>query len=268
MTTQYLQFPNIDPVIFSIGPLAIRWYGLMYLIGFIAAMYLANKAADRSEGLWTREQVSDLLFYGFLGVILGGRVGYVLFYQFDLFVADPLYLFKIWQGGMSFHGGLLGVITAIFIFARKEGKHFLAVGDFVAPLVPIGLGMGRLGNFINSELWGRPTDVPWAVVFPTDPDQLPRHPSQLYEFALEGVVLFYVLYFLSKKKQPMGLLSGLFLIGYGIFRMFVELFREPDDHLGFFFEYISMGQILSLPMVIVGLFIIIYGSNRQVHAKR
>lgn len=268
MTTQYLQFPNIDPVIFSIGPLAIRWYGLMYLIGFIAAMYLANKAADRSKGLWTREQVSDLLFYGFLGVILGGRVGYVLFYQFDLFVADPLYLFKIWQGGMSFHGGLLGVITAIFIFARKEGKHFLAVGDFVAPLVPIGLGMGRLGNFINSELWGRPTDVPWAVVFPTDPDQLPRHPSQLYEFALEGVVLFCVLYFLNKKKQPMGLLSGLFLIGYGIFRMFVELFREPDDHLGFFFEYISMGQILSLPMVIVGLFIIIYGSNRQVHAKR
>ncbi len=268
MTTQYLQFPNIDPVIFSIGPLAIRWYGLMYLIGFIAAMYLANKAADRSEGLWTREQVSDLLFYGFLGVILGGRVGYVLFYQFDLFVAEPLYLFKIWQGGMSFHGGLLGVITAIFIFARKEGKHFLAVGDFVAPLVPIGLGMGRLGNFINSELWGRPTDVPWAVVFPADPDLLPRHPSQLYEFALEGVVLFCVLYFLSKKKQPMGLLSGLFLIGYGIFRMFVELFREPDDHLGFFFEYISMGQILSLPMVIVGLFIIIYGSNRQVHAKR
>ncbi|GLX81389.1 prolipoprotein diacylglyceryl transferase [Thalassotalea eurytherma] len=268
MTTQYLQFPNIDPVIFSIGPLAIRWYGLMYLIGFIAAMYLANKAADRSEGLWTREQVSDLLFYGFLGVILGGRVGYVLFYQFDLFVADPLYLFKIWQGGMSFHGGLLGVITAIFIFARKEGKHFLAVGDFVAPLVPIGLGMGRLGNFINSELWGRPTDVPWAVVFPTDPDQLPRHPSQLYEFALEGVVLFGVLYFLSKKKQPVGLLSGLFLIGYGIFRMFVELFREPDDHLGYFFEYISMGQILSLPMVIVGLFIIIYGSNRQVQAKR
>ncbi|GLX85006.1 prolipoprotein diacylglyceryl transferase [Thalassotalea loyana] len=265
MTTQYLQFPNIDPVIFSIGPLAVRWYGLMYLIGFVAAMYIANKAADKSNGVWTREQVSDLLFYGFLGVILGGRIGYVLFYQFDLFLADPLYLFKVWEGGMSFHGGLLGVITAVFIFARKENKHFLAVGDFVAPLVPIGLGMGRLGNFINSELWGRPTDVSWAFIFPTDPEQLPRHPSQLYEFFLEGVVLFFILYFMSKRKQSPGMLSGMFLIGYGIFRMFVELFREPDDHLGFFFEYISMGQILSLPMVIVGLFIIIYGSNRQVN---
>jgi len=165
MTTQYLQFPNIDPVIFSIGPLAVRWYGLMYLIGFVAAMYIANKVADKSNGVWTREQVSDLLFYGFLGVILGGRIGYVLFYQFDLFLAEPLYLFKVWEGGMSFHGGLLGVITAVFIFARKENKHFLAVGDFVAPLVPIGLGMGRLGNFINSELWGRPTDVSWAFIF-------------------------------------------------------------------------------------------------------
>ncbi|QOL25553.1 prolipoprotein diacylglyceryl transferase [Thalassotalea sp. LPB0316] len=267
MTTQYLQFPDIDPVIFSIGPVAVRWYGLMYLIGFVAAMYIANKAADKSEGLWTREQVSDLLFYGFLGVILGGRIGYVLFYQFELFLAEPLYLFKIWQGGMSFHGGLLGVITAILIFAKKEGKHFLTVGDFVAPLVPIGLGMGRLGNFINSELWGRPTDVPWAVVFPTDPEQLPRHPSQLYEFFLEGVVLFFILYFMSKKKQPLGMLSGVFLIGYGVFRMFVEAFREPDDHLGFFFEFISMGQILSLPMVIIGLFIIIYGSKRQANAK-
>lgn len=268
MTAGYLQFPNIDPVIFSLGPIALRWYGLMYLIGFVAAMFLANKAADKSKGLWNREQVSDLLFYGFLGVIIGGRVGYVFFYQFELFLAEPLYLFKIWEGGMSFHGGLLGVIAAVFIFARRENKHFLEVGDFVAPLVPIGLGMGRLGNFINSELWGRPTDVSWAFVFPTDPLQLPRHPSQLYEFFLEGLVLFIILYVVSQRKPQLGLLSGLFLIGYGIFRMFVELFREPDDHLGFFFEYISMGQILSLPMVIVGLIIIIYGSSRQIQKQK
>ena len=268
MTAGYLQFPNIDPVIFSLGPIALRWYGLMYLIGFVAAMFLANKAADKSKGLWNREQVSDLLFYGFLGVIIGGRVGYVFFYQFELFLAEPLYLFKIWEGGMSFHGGLLGVIAAVFIFARRENKHFLEVGDFVAPLVPIGLGMGRLGNFINSELWGRPTDVSWAFVFPTDPLQLPRHPSQLYEFFLEGLVFFIILYVVSQRKPQLGLLSGLFLIGYGIFRMFVELFREPDDHLGFFFEYISMGQILSLPMVIVGLIIIIYGSSRQIQKQK
>ena len=268
MTAGYLQFPNIDPVIFSLGPIALRWYGLMYLIGFVAAMFLANKAADKSKGLWNREQVSDLLFYGFLGVIIGGRVGYVFFYQFELFLAEPLYLFKIWEGGMSFHGGLLGVIAAVFIFARRENKHFLEVGDFVAPLVPIGLGMGRLGNFINSELWGRPTDVSWAFVFPSDPLQLPRHPSQLYEFFLEGLVFFIILYVVSQRKPQLGLLSGLFLIGYGIFRMFVELFREPDDHLGFFFEYISMGQILSLPMVIVGLIIIIYGSSRQIQKQK
>ncbi|SES81243.1 prolipoprotein diacylglyceryl transferase [Thalassotalea agarivorans] len=259
MAADYLQFPVIDPVIVSLGPIALRWYGLMYLIGFVFALILANKQADNSKGLWTRDQVSDLLFYGFLGVVLGGRVGYVLFYQFELFVADPLYLFKIWEGGMSFHGGLLGVITAIYLFARKTNKGFLAVGDFVAPLVPIGLGLGRIGNFINSELWGRQTDVPWAFVFPTDPLQVPRHPSQLYEFALEGVVLFAILYWLARKPRPLGLLSGVFLIGYGAFRMFVELFREPDAHLGFYFEFISMGQLLSLPMVLAGILVIYLG---------
>jgi len=263
MTEQFLQFPIIDPIIFSIGPVALRWYGMMYLIGFLAAMFIANKAADNSKGVWTREQVSDLLFYSFLGVILGGRVGYVLFYQFDYFLADPLYLFQIWQGGMSFHGGLIGVITAVLIFARKSNKSFLAVGDFVAPLVPIGLGMGRLGNFINAELWGRQTDVPWAMVFPTDSLQVPRHPSQLYEFFLEGVVLFAILYVITRKPRSLGLASGAFLIGYGIFRTIVEFFREPDAHLGLYFSFISKGQILSLPMILVGILVIYLGYLSQ-----
>lgn len=263
MSDQYLQFPVIDPVIFSIGPVALRWYGTMYLIGFIAAMFIANKAADKSNGLWAREQVSDLLFYGFLGVILGGRFGYVLFYQFDYFIADPLYLLKIWQGGMSFHGGLLGVVLAIFLFARKTNKKFLEVGDFVAPLVPIGLGMGRLGNFINAELWGRQTDVPWAMVFPTDPLQVPRHPSQLYEFFLEGVVLFAILFIIMRKPRTLGLASGAFLIGYGVFRSFVEFFREPDAHLGLYFSFISKGQILSIPMILAGIAIIYIGYLSQ-----
>jgi phosphatidylglycerol:prolipoprotein diacylglycerol transferase len=263
MTEQFLQFPVIDPIIFSIGPIALRWYGMMYLIGFLVALFLANKVADKSGGQWTRDQVSDLGFYGFLGVILGGRIGYVLFYQWDYFLADPLYLFQIWQGGMSFHGGLLGVITAIFIFARKTNKPFLIVADFVAPLVPIGLGMGRIGNFITAELWGRETDVSWAMVFPTDPLQLPRHPSQLYEFFLEGVVLFIILYVVTRKPRSLGLAAGTFLIGYGVFRSIVEFFREPDAHLGLYFSFISKGQILSIPMILGGLLIIYIGYLSQ-----
>ncbi len=263
MTEQFLQFPVIDPIIFSIGPIALRWYGMMYLVGFLVAMFLANKAADKSAGEWTREQVSDLLFYSFLGVILGGRIGYVLFYQWEYFLADPLYLFQIWQGGMSFHGGLLGVITAVYIFARKTNKSFLIVGDFVAPLVPVGLGMGRLGNFINAELWGRQTDVPWAMVFPTDPLQLPRHPSQLYEFFLEGVVLFAIIYMITRKPRSLGLAAGTFLIGYGVFRSIVEFFREPDAHLGLYFSFISKGQILSIPMILAGFLIIYLGYLSQ-----
>lgn len=263
MKEQFLQFPVIDPIIFSIGPVALRWYGMMYLIGFVVAMYIANKAADKSAGQWTRDQVSDLLFYSFLGVILGGRIGYVLFYQWDYFLADPLYLFQIWEGGMSFHGGLLGVITAVYIFARKANKSFLVVADFVAPLVPVGLGMGRLGNFINAELWGRETDVPWAMVFPTDSLQLPRHPSQLYEFFLEGVVLFAILYVVTRKPRSLGLAAGTFLIGYGVFRSFVEFFREPDAHLGLYFSFISKGQILSIPMILIGMLMIYIGYLSQ-----
>lgn len=271
MTLAAIQFPIIDPIIFSIGPIALRWYGLMYLIGFVFAMFIANKAADKSNGLWTRDQVSDLLFYGFLGVILGGRIGYVLFYNFDYFLSDPLYLFKIWTGGMSFHGGLLGVITAILYFARKEKKTFFEVGDFVAPLVPLGLGAGRIGNFINAELWGRETDVSWAMVFPTDSLGLARHPSQLYEFFLEGVVLFAIIYLITKKTKAAGVASGAFLAGYGLFRMFIEFFREPDAHLGFIFSFVSMGQILSMPMVIVGLGLMTWGLTRktsQTHSKK
>ena len=263
MTEQFLQFPIIDPIIFSIGPVALRWYGMMYLVGFLGAMFIANKAADKSAGEWSRDQVSDLLFYGFLGVILGGRIGYVLFYQWEYFLADPLYLFQIWQGGMSFHGGLLGVILAVYIFSRKTNKSFLSVGDFVAPLVPIGLGMGRLGNFINAELWGRQTDVPWAMVFPTDSLQLPRHPSQLYEFFLEGVVLFFILYVVTRKPRSLGLASGTFLIGYGVFRTIVEFYREPDAHLGLYFSFISKGQILSIPMILVGMLVIYLGYLSQ-----
>jgi phosphatidylglycerol:prolipoprotein diacylglycerol transferase len=252
----------------------------MYLIGFLGAMFIANKAADKSNGEWTREQVSDLLFYGFLGVILGGRAGYVFFYQFDYFLSNPVYLFQIWQGGMSFHGGLLGVILAVFLFAKKTQKSFLAVGDFVVPLVPIGLGMGRLGNFINAELWGRQTDVPWAMVFPTDSLQVPRHPSQLYEFFLEGVVLFFMLMYVTRKPRALGLASGTFLIGYGVFRSIVEFYREPDAHLGLYFSFISKGQILSIPMILAGIFIIYIGyqlqekadisknSNKKNHSKK
>ncbi len=250
--SSYWVFPSIDPVIFSVGPLSVRWYGLMYLIGFVAAYILAHKRLERTP--WTKDQLSDLLFWGFLGVILGGRIGYVLFYQFGLFLDDPLYLFKIWTGGMSFHGGLLGVIIAIAIQARRMHAPLLQVGDFIAPLVPIGLGAGRIGNFLNAELWGRTTDVPWAVIFP-DAGPEPRHPSQLYEFALEGVVLFAILWIYSAKPRPIGAVGGLFLLGYGTFRFIVEFFREPDAHIGLYQLGLSQGQLLCLPMILAGLYL-------------
>lgn len=264
MVSSYFTFPQIDPIIFSIGPLSLRWYGLMYLVGFAAAFWLAGVRLSRTN--WTKEQLSDLLFWGFLGVILGGRIGYVLFYQFELFLSDPLYLFKIWTGGMSFHGGLLGVITALWWFSRKAKCTFLQVGDFIAPLVPIGLGAGRIGNFINAELWGRTTDVSWGVIFP-GAGPLPRHPSQLYEFALEGVVLFLMLWLYSRKPRPIGAVSGLFLLGYGSFRFFVEFFREPDQHIGLyegaFSLGISQGQILSTPMIIGGIALMVWAVRRN-----
>ncbi|WP_429088386.1 prolipoprotein diacylglyceryl transferase [Aeromonas allosaccharophila] len=247
----YWVFSQIDPVAFSLGPLSVRWYGLMYLFGFAFAMWLAGRRADAPNSGWTRNEVSDLLFYGFLGVILGGRIGYVLFYNFDLFLADPTYLFKIWTGGMSFHGGLIGVITAMIWFAHKTKRHFFTVADFVAPLIPFGLGVGRIGNFLNGELWGRITDVPWAIIFPEAGPE-PRHPSQLYQFALEGVVLFIILNLFWRKNPPRGAISGMFLLFYGLFRFLVEFVRQPDSQLGLYFQEISMGQILSTPMIIAG----------------
>jgi len=256
----FLVFPNIDPIIFSLGPLHVRWYGLMYLVGFVAAYLLAHKRLENTD--WSKEQLSDLLFWSFVGVILGGRIGYVLFYQFELFLAEPTYLFKIWAGGMSFHGGLIGVLVAMYWRARKMNSTFLQVGDFVAPLVPIGLGAGRIGNFLNAELWGRTTDVPWAIIFP-NAGNVPRHPSQLYEFALEGVLLFIILWLYSAKPRPTGAVSGLFLLGYGAFRFFVEFFREPDAHLGLYDIGLSQGQMLCIPMIALGLWLMVRAYRQQ-----
>lgn len=247
-----LTYPQIDPVALQLGPLSIHWYGLMYLGGFVAAWWLANRRAAQPNSGWNAQMVSDLIFYCALGVVLGGRFGYVLFYNFDRFLDDPLWLFAVWEGGMAFHGGLLGVITAIALFGRKYNKGFFAVADYVAPLVPIGLGLGRLGNFIGGELWGRATDLPWAMVFPRA-DDLARHPSQLYQFALEGVALFALLWWFSAKPRPAMAVSGLFLSGYGSFRFIVEFARQPDGHLGFIaMDWLTMGQLLSLPMVVAG----------------
>lgn len=253
--------PQIDPVAISIGPLKIHWYGLMYVLGFVAVWWLGMYRAKQPNSGWTADQVSDVIFYGALGVILGGRLGYVLFYNFSYYVAHPLDIFKLWHGGMAFHGGLLGVIVALWLFGRRHGKFVLSVTDFVAPFVPIGLGAGRIGNFINHELWGRVTDVPWGMVFPNAGPQ-PRHPSQLYQFALEGVALFVILWFFSRKPRPLGSVSGLFLLCYGIFRFLVEFVREPDVQLGFVLGFLTMGQILSLPMIIVGAGLIIWAYRR------
>lgn len=247
-----LTHPQFDPVAIHLGPFGIHWYGLMYLTGFMALLWLGKWRIRNNPAIgWSEKQLDDLLFHGVLGVILGGRLGYVLFYQPAHFLAHPNEILMVWQGGMSFHGGFLGVLVAMAIFARQQGRPWLALMDFIAPLVPPGLAAGRLGNFINGELWGRPTDVPWGVVFP-QVDNLPRHPSQLYEFGLEGVALFALLWLYSRKPRPVGAVSGLFLIGYGSARFVVEFFREPDAYLGLLSLGMSMGQWLSLPMVLVG----------------
>jgi len=257
--------PNFDPVAFSLGPLKVRWYGLMYLCGFVAGWGLGRYRAARPGSGWTGQQVDDLIFYAALGVILGGRVGYILFYHFGAFLADPLLLLRIWEGGMSFHGGLLGVLLAMALYARKLGKGFFEVTDFIAPLVPPGLFFGRIGNFINGELWGRVSDVPWAMVFHTlGAGNQPRHPSPLYEAALEGVALFVILWLYSAKPRPTMAVSGLFLLCYGAFRFVVEFFRQPDAHLGFVaFDWLSMGQLLSLPMLIAGTAFLAWAYRRR-----
>ncbi len=244
--------PNIDPVAFSIGPLAVRWYGLMYLAGFGAAWLLGNLRIRKGLSPVTRSAFEDLIFYGVLGVIAGGRLGYVLFYKPGYYAAHPLEIFYVWQGGMSFHGGLLGVMAAMAFAARKHKVDWLRLMDFVAPLCPLGLAAGRLANFINGELWGRPTDLPWGMVFRGAGPE-PRHPSQLYQFALEGIALFALLWWFSAKPRPRGQVSALFLIGYGAFRFIAEFAREPDSFLGLLALGLSMGQWLCLPMIAAGI---------------
>ncbi|CAM3784563.1 prolipoprotein diacylglyceryl transferase [Parendozoicomonas haliclonae] len=258
-----IQYPAIDPVALDLGPLQVHWYGLMYLLAFAGAWFLGSLRCKRSNGLWTQEQLGDLIFYGAIGVVLGGRFGYVIFYNFDYFLQNPLWLFRIDQGGMSFHGGMLGVFLAMYLYGRRIGKSFFQVTDFIAPLVPFGLGAGRIGNFIGGELWGRASDVPWAMIFPTDPLQVARHPSQLYQFAIEGIVIFAVLWWFSARTRPRMAVSGMFLILYGCGRIVAEFFRQPDAQLGFLaWDWLTMGQLLSLPMVIAGIALMVYGYKR------
>ncbi|RTR07210.1 prolipoprotein diacylglyceryl transferase [Halomonas nitroreducens] len=259
-----LTYPTIDPVAISLGPLQVHWYGLMYVIGFLAAWFLGRRRAPRI-GL-TGDDVGDLLFYAALGVVLGGRLGYALFYGMAQWLDDPLWIFRVWDGGMSFHGGLVGVLLAALYFARKKRLAFFTLTDFVAPLVPIGLGAGRIGNFINHELPGRVTDVSWGLVFPgLGPE--PRHPSSLYEALLEGVVLFVVLWWVSSRPRRRGLVSGLFLTLYGVFRFAVEFVRRPDPQLGFIaFDWLTMGMLLTLPMIAAGLALIAWSRRQPVDA--
>jgi len=256
-----LYYPDIDPVLIQLGPLKVHWYGVMYLLGFSAAWLLGRQRAQRHAG-WQATEIGDLVLYGAIGAVLGGRLGYALFYNLPHYIGHPLDIVRLWEGGMSFHGGLVGVLLALWLYARRSGRSFLQVGDFVAPLVPLGLLFGRLGNFINQELWGRTTDLPWGMLFPLA-GSLPRHPSQLYEAALEGLLLFAVLWVYSRQPRPTGRVSGLFLVGYASVRFLVEFTREPDAHLGFIaLDWMTMGQLLSLPMALAGLALIGW-SGRQ-----
>jgi len=250
--------PQFNPIALQLGPLAIHWYGLMYLLAFALFLYLGRRRiAQAHMGQWRLQDLDDLLFFGVLGVILGGRLGYVLFYKPVEYLAHPLDIFKIWEGGMSFHGGLIGVCLAMAWYAYRRQRKWLEVMDFVAPLVPTGLAAGRLGNFINGELWGRPGDVPWAMIFPQAGDWMPRHPSQLYELLLEGILLFILLWYYASKPRALGAVSGFFLLGYGIFRFIAEFAREPDNFLGLLGLGLSMGQWLCIPMIVLGIVLLV-----------
>ena len=258
-----MEYQTINPVAFSIFSWPVHWYGIMYLVGFFGGWgLLALRLRLSKRPAFTMQQLSDIIFYAALGAIIGGRVGYMFFYDWERFFAYPLLLFQIWKGGMSFHGGLLGVLIAMLIYSYHINKPFLMLMDFVAPIVPFGLAAGRIGNFINAELWGRVTTVPWGVIFPNGGPE-PRHPSQLYEFALEGVLLFIILWIYSRKPRPMGAVSGLFALLYGCFRCFVEFFREPDAQIGYLFGSFTEGQLLSVPLIIIGLGLLIWSHRRK-----
>ena len=263
-----LVHPQFDPVAISLGPLQIHWYGLTYLVAFGLFLWLASlrtKQAPFASVGWTQRDVEDLLFYGVIGVVIGGRLGYVLFYKPGHYLANPLEIFAVWKGGMAFHGGLLGVLAAMWVFARSRGRHFLEVTDLIAPCVPLGLASGRAGNFINGELWGRAADpsLPWAMVFPQSGDNLARHPSQLYQFCLEGLLLFVLLWIYARQPRRLGVVSGMFLIGYGSLRFMAEYFREPDSFLGLLALDMSMGQWLCVPMVLAGAGLAWMGCQRR-----
>ncbi|MDE1997983.1 MAG: prolipoprotein diacylglyceryl transferase [Burkholderiales bacterium] len=264
--------PHFNPIAVTLGPLKVHWYGLMYLVGFVAFYFLANRRAQRAPFVgagWDRQKVEDLLFVGVLGVVLGGRLGYVLFYKPDYYIDHLTEIFAVWQGGMSFHGGFLGVIAAMYLYGRRQGMHFFEVADLVAPCVPVGLAAGRIGNFINGELWGRAADpsLPWAMIFPESGSNLPRHPSQLYEFGLEGVLLFTVLWIYGRKPRPLGAVSGLFMLGYGLMRFTAEYFREPDSFLGLLALNMSMGQWLCVPMIVLGALLFILAKKDAFQPK-
>ena len=273
-----IEFPSIDPVAISLGPIKVHWYGLMYLLAFFSAWWLGKRRARLEWTPVNPEQIDDLIFYGAVGVVLGGRIGSVIFYNFDNFLHNPLYLFKIWEGGMSFHGGFLGVLVAMEVYRRKLGCKFFEITDFIAPLVPLGLAAGRFGNFINAELWGAPGKVPWAMKLSCEkfpPDRYidfagplcfsARHPTQLYEMMLEGILLFAALWLLSTKPRPMMTISGFFMLLYGLARTGVEFIRLPDVHIGYLLntDWLTRGIVLSLPMIIVGLILLILAKRKR-----
>ena len=257
-----LRHPDFDPVALQLGPVAVHWYGVMYVVAFGLGWWLGRmRAADAARG-WHREEVGDVLFYVAVGVIAGGRLGYALFYDLGATLRDPLSLVRVWQGGMSFHGGLLGVVVAMLAYARRRSRPFFEVADFIAPLVPLGLAAGRVGNFINGNLWGSPSNLPWAMVFP-GADALPRHPSQLYQAMLEGVALFVLLWWFSSRPRPAMATSGLFLAAYAVLRSTVELVRVPDPQYGYLaFGWLTMGQVLCLPMALAGL-LLLWSAGRR-----
>lgn len=258
-----LQFPQFDPVAIRLGPLAVHWYGLMYLLAFGSAWLLGRWRIRLGKTRLTLRDLEDVIFYGVLGVVAGGRLGYVLFYKPGYYLSHPLEIFYLWEGGMSFHGGLIGVLIMMFWFARSRGYKWLEVGDFIAPLIPTGLAAGRMGNFINGELWGRPSDLPWAMVFPQSGDGIARHPSQLYNIGLEGIFLFILLWWFANKPRPTGQVSAVFLMGYGGVRFIEEFARQPDDFLGLLAAGLSMGQWLSIPMILSGLAMFVICSKKS-----